>query len=281
MIAPFAEALDTLRRSAALARSRTLRSWVVVPVLVNILLFGTAYYFAATWISGLIAGYASGWAIEGTFAFLNPGLSLLSGLLQVVVWLSLLVLMATVFTAVAQLLASPFMGFLAAKVDLMHAGPLGFPPQPEESIAGMTWRTIKRELRKFWYWLWRAVLLLILVVILSFIPGLNLLGTALWFGWSAWMMAIQYIDYGADTRLVPFAEVLARLRQRRLAVLSLGGIILGLSLVPLVNLVIMPVAVIAGTLFWLERMAPRPAMASQGAVVVTPAGRHTDSSVQR
>ncbi|AJD47713.1 cysZ family protein [Isoalcanivorax pacificus W11-5] len=258
---PIAEAIHYLRRAARLAFGPGIRPWVIVPILFNSLLFGSAYWFTGSWLTGLLGALTAGWALEGWLAFLNPVIGLFTGLLQLLIWVLLLALMASVFTYVVQLVAAPFMGFLAAQVDNRVAPPLGFPAQPEESIPSMIWRTLKRELRKTWYWLWRAVLLLILVGILSFIPVVNLLAPVIWFIWSGWMLAIQYIDYGADTRLVSFEEMLGQLRQQRILVTALGSLILALTMLPLVNLVIMPVAVVAGTLFWLEKGSVRPAPA--------------------
>lgn len=267
---PFTEAFSYLRRAAALARTRAVSPWVIVPILFNSVLFGSAYWFTGSWLTGLIGSLTAGWALEGWLAFLNPAISLVTGLLQLLVWLLLLALLAMVFTNVVQLLAAPFMGFLAAQVDNRTAPALGFPPQPEESIRSMVWRTVRRELRKTGYWLLRAIPLLVLVTLLSLVPVVNLLAPAIWFIWSGWMIAIQYIDYGADTRLVSFDEMLARLREQRILVTSLGCLILGLTMLPLVNLVIMPVAVIAGTLFWLERGSSRPVPMAQATSSAAP-----------
>lgn len=277
---PFTEAFSYLRRAAALARTRAVSPWVIVPILFNSILFGGAYWFTGSWLTGLLGSLTAGWALEGWLAFLNPAISLVTGLLQLLVWLLLLALLAMVFTNVVQLLAAPFMGFLAAQVDNQLAPPLGFPPQPEESIRSMIWRTVRRELRKTGYWLLRAVPLLVLVTLLSLVPVINLLAPAIWFIWSGWMIAIQYIDYGADTRLVSFDEMLARLREQRILVTSLGCLILGLTMLPLVNLVIMPVAVIAGTLFWLEKGSARPAPVGEALATSSAAPRPLRSGVR-
>ncbi|MBZ2189918.1 sulfate transporter CysZ [Alcanivorax sp. JB21] len=246
------DALDILRRSARLALSPGLRPWVILPVLANALLFGTAYWWAGSTLAGWVGALLAGWALEGWLAFLNPLISLLAGLLQLLIWLVLLALMASTFTYVVQLVAAPFMGFLASATDQRQHGPLGLSTPPDEGLVAMAWRTTKREVRKTWYWLWRALLLLVLVGVLSLIPGLNLIAPVIWFLWSGWMLGVQYIDYGADNRLVPFSETLAQLRGKRALVTSFGAMVLGLTMLPLINLVIMPIAVIGGTLLWLE-----------------------------
>jgi len=49
--------------------------------------------------------------------------------------------------------------------------------------------------------------------------------------------------------------MLERLKSKRWMVLTFGSVVLGLTMLPLVNLVIMPVAVIAGTLIWVNELA--------------------------
>ena len=121
----------------------------------------------------------------------------------------------------------------------------------------MILRTFKRELRKTWYWLWRAVLILFVVLVVYFIPVVNVFASAIWFLWSGWLLAMQYIDFGADNRQVPFEVMLERLKSKRWLVLTFGAVVMGLTMLPLVNLFIMPVAVIAGTLIWVEELAPQ------------------------
>jgi len=173
------------------------------------------------------------------------------GAAVVLVWIVLLGLFASVFTLGVQLIAAPFMGFLAEKVDIRATGR----PMPEESIPAMTVRVFKRELRKTWYWLWRAVLILFVVLVIYFIPVVNVLASTVWFLWSGWLLGMQYIDFAADNRQVPFTVMLERLKTKRWMVLTFGSVVLGLTMLPLVNLVIMPVAVIAGTLIWVNELA--------------------------
>jgi CysZ protein len=56
---------------------------------------------------------------------------------------------------------------------------------------------------------------------------------------------------------VPFEVMLERLKTKRWLVLTFGAVVMGLTMLPLVNLFIMPVAVIAGTLIWVEELAPQ------------------------
>jgi len=99
------------------------------------------------------------------------------------------------------------------------------------------------------------VLILFVVGVVYFIPVINVFASAIWFLWSGWLLGMQYIDFGADNRQVPFEVMLERLKEKRWLVLTFGAIVMALTMIPLVNLFIMPVAVIAGTLIWVEQLS--------------------------
>lgn len=234
------------------SKQKHVRAWLILPILANSLLFAAAWQWAGGWLVESIQNVTAGWAFSGFFEFLNPFIRFLVGLVKWFVWLVLLVLLATLFTTVVQLISAPFMGFLSAKVDTLYARL----PLPDESLWAMSKRVLWRETVKFFYWSWRALLMFIATALLSFVlapvPVLNLLGPTLWFAWASWMLGIQYIDYGADNRIVPFAQALREYRAQRWVVIGFGGGVMALTLVPLVNLIIMPMAVVGGTLLWLH-----------------------------
>jgi CysZ protein len=80
----------------------------------------------------------------------------------------------------------------------------------------------------------------------------NIIAPVLWFLFGAWMMAIQYCDYPMDNNKVSFRQMKVMLAQRRLTSLSFGAIVQVGMMIPLVNLVMMPAAVIGATLIWCE-----------------------------
>ncbi|MZR62123.1 sulfate transporter CysZ [Alcanivorax sp. DP30] len=246
-----ADAVSYLKRSLDLARSKELRPYVIIPLIFNIVVFGGLYWASGSWIGGWIAASTADWAFTGFWAFLNGAIEFMLDAAIILVWILLLALFASIFSIGVQLIAAPFMGFLAEKVDFQVTRH----PMPDETIPAMILRTFKRELRKTWYWLWRAVLVLFVVGVIYFIPVINVFASAIWFLWSGWLLAMQYIDFGADNRQVPFEVMLERLKSKRWLVLTFGAIVMGLTMIPLVNLFIMPVAVIAGTLIWVEQLS--------------------------
>ena len=216
-----------------------LRRFVVLPLLINILVFTGLLWFAfsrfSDWVNSLIP------SLPDWLAFLNY---VLWPLFVVVV---LLIVFFT-FTTLANLIASPFNGFLAEKVEIVARGKDPFPPFSWQELAAMAPRTIWRELRKLGYFLPRALGLLILTLI----PGVNLIAAPLWLLFNIWMMAVQYIDYPADNNKVSWPAMLHWLRQHRWASLSFGGITYLAVMVPIFNLLAMPAAIAGGTLLWVD-----------------------------
>ncbi|MBQ0753546.1 MAG: sulfate transporter CysZ [Gammaproteobacteria bacterium] len=246
-------ALNYLLRAWRLAREKPLLPWVVIPALFNLILFGGLYYLAGSALSTWISSWA-GASITGFWSFLAPVVDFLISATIVLVWILLLALFASFFTIAVQLIAAPFMGLLAERVDHRICASELAP----ESTGAMILRTFSRELRKTWDWLWRSVLVLIVVAVVWLIPGVNIFASVIWFLWSGWLLGVQYIDYGADTRQTSFHDMKRALRTKKVLVLSFGCAVLALTMIPLLNLLIMPVAVIAGTMIWLETLSGLP-----------------------
>jgi len=104
------------------------------------------------------------------------------------------------------------------------------------------------EARKFRYFIVRAIPLALLFVI----PGLNLLAPMLWLIFSAWMLALEYMEYPMSADGLLFADIRNLLARRRLSTFGFGAGILLLSLVPVINFFIMPIAVAGATALYVD-----------------------------
>lgn len=216
-----------------------LRLFVLLPLTLNLLLFVALIGFAMREFSGWVDAFM-------------PSLPDWASFLEYLIWplfVALVVLLVFfTFTMIANIIAAPFNGFLAEKVEVVVRGQDDFPPFSWAELVAMVPRTIGRELRKLGYFLPRAAGLLIL----SFIPVVNLVSTPLWFVFGIWMMAVQYIDYPADNHKLGWNEMLAWLREKRWQSLGFGGSVYLALLIPFVNIVMMPAAVAGATLFWVR-----------------------------
>ena len=220
-----------------------LRLFVLIPLTLNLLVFALLIGFAMQQFSHWVD-------------LLMPSLPDWLSFLQYIVWplfvLLVLVIVFFTFTMLANIIAAPFNGFLAEKVEVVVRGEDAAPPFSWTELLAMLPRTIGRELRKLAYFAPRALALLVL----SFIPVLNLAAAPLWLLFGVWMMAVQYIDYPADNNKLSWADMMVWLRQRRWQSLSFGAVTYAALLVPVLNLLIMPAAVAGATLFWVREGGP-------------------------
>jgi len=214
-----------------------IRAFVLIPLAINVLLFSTAIYF--------LSHYFDGW-MEQLLGWLPEWLSFIESILWLLFAILVLVVVAFTFTLLANFIAAPFNGFLAEAVERYLTGQVAASPQ--RSLMAEVSRSLGREIVKLRYYLPR----LLGLVVLGFIPVLNSVSPLLWALFSIWMMAMQYLDYPMDNNDVSFPRMQQLLAERRLTTLGYGGTVLLATMVPLLNLIVMPSAVAGATALWLK-----------------------------
>lgn len=215
-----------------------IRHFVLVPLLINIVLFAGAIWLLVNQFETWVAYWLS---------FLPDWLSFISWILWPLFAVLVLLVVYYGFTLVANLIAAPFNGFLSEKVEHILRGEKVV-DEGWQGILALIPRTVGRELAKLAYFLPRFLFLLVL----SFVPVINIVAPVLWFLFGAWMMAIQYCDYPMDNNRVSFAQMKALLKAQRLTSVGFGGLVQLGMMVPLLNLVLMPAAVVGATIYWVE-----------------------------
>lgn len=223
----------------------SIRHFVLIPLLVNILLFSGAIWLLMSqfdsWVDYLLTQLLPDW----------EWLSFLRYVLWPLLALVVLVVVYYTFTLVANLIAAPFNGLLSEKVENSLRG-VRSADEGWQAVLALVPRTLARELAKIAYYLPRVLLLLVL----TFVPVVGLISPLLWFLFGAWMMSIQYCDYPMDNNKVSFAQMKLLLKEKRLTSVGFGGLIQLGMMVPLLNLILMPAAVVGATLYWVEEHAP-------------------------
>lgn len=217
-----------------------IRRFVILPLLVNILLMGGAFW----WLFNRIGDW-----VPQLMSHIPDWLQWLSYLLWPVMVISVLLVFSYLFSTLANFIAAPFNGLLAEQLEASLTGK----SLPDTGIMGIVKdlpRIMAREWRKLAYYLPRALVLLLLYVI----PGIGqTLAPVLWFLFSAWMLSIQYCDYPFDNHKVSFQHMRSALRQNKVDNLQFGALVSLFTMIPFLNLVIMPVAVCGATAMWVDR----------------------------
>lgn len=220
----------------SLIRQKGVRRFVFIPLTINVLLFGIAFYLVYLELNTYIAKI---------MAWLPSWLDWLSVVIWPLAVLTVLILFSFVFSTVANWLAAPFNGLLSEKMEAILSGQ----PAPKGDMLDIVKdipRTLSREWQKLRYYLPRAIGFFIILWLLPIV------GQIIWFLFIAWMMAIQYKDYPFDNHKVPFTQMKEVLKQNQGLSYSFGGTVALFSMIPIVNLVVMPVAICGATALWVD-----------------------------
>ncbi len=220
----------------SLIRQKGVKRFVFFPLFINALLFSFAFYYAYLSLNHYISQIMT---------WLPGWLSWLSVVLWPLALLTILVIFSFIFSTVANWLAAPFNGLLSEKMEsilLNQPGPEG----DMFDIAKDLPRTISREWQKLTYYLPRAIGFFIVLWLLPVV------GQIIWFLFVAWMMAIQYKDYPFDNHKIPFNQMRIILNDNKSVSYSFGITVAIFSMVPIVNLIVMPVAICGATALWVD-----------------------------
>ncbi|MBV1914493.1 MAG: sulfate transporter CysZ [Pseudomonadales bacterium] len=218
-----------------------LRRFIVVPLTLNVVLFSLLIWQGFGWIDQAVA-YGLSW--------IPDWLSFLSWVMWPLLFLTMMIFVFYTFSIVANLIASPFNGLLSEKTETQFLPPATNSSLGITGILALVPHSLSREASKLLYFLPRALVLLVLTLI----PGINLFAIPAWYLFSAWFLAIQYCDYPTDNHNISVPELRALLGKKRLCSFGFGSITLLFTMIPIVNLVVIPAAVIGATLFWMEEL---------------------------
>jgi CysZ protein len=220
-------AISSFFRGVKLLGTPGLRKFLIVPVLINIVLYSVALLLGYFYVADLINLFIPGW------------LQWLSWILWPLFFISFFIAGFFTFTVLANLIAAPFYGKLSAKALAIITG------RSYVSAEQPLVKVILAELKRLGYFAVSAIPLLLL----SIIPGLNVIAPFLWALFGAWGMAMEYMAYPLENEGLLFSEQKQLLQSMRLGALSFGGIaVLGLT-IPLLNIIVAPAAVIGATVY--------------------------------
>lgn len=228
-----------LARGFKLIRHPGIRRYVVMPLLINVILFGGLIWIGYAQFAPLVE-----WAMSWVPGFLD--------FLRWIIWIFITSMTAIIvfftFTPIANIVAAPFNALMAEKIEEMITG-----NSINSDISFMTLVTssIGSQLRKTVYiLLWSAGLLLV-----SLIPVVNFISPILWLVFGSWLLSLEYLDYPMGNHDLTFAQQKQVLSERRGLSLGFGGMVMILTSIPLVNFFVMPIAVAGATAMWVDQLS--------------------------
>lgn len=217
-----------------------MRRYVAIPAVINIIVFAIVLWFGIHWFDQFLVRILPGWLAWAEF------------ILWPLFALSYFLIVFYLFALLMNMVAAPFNGLLAEKVEMYLRG-----GKPSSSASDSTQllkeipRDIGNEITKLIYFLLRSIPLLLLFVI----PGINVVAPFLWLLFTAWMLSLEYLDYPMSNHKIHFKTTRALVRQQRLTCLSFGAVVTGLTMIPVINFIAMPAAVAGATVLYYEKFA--------------------------
>ena len=227
-----------LGRGVKLIRHPQVRLYVIMPLLINVILFGGLIWFGYQQFSPLVE-----WLISFVPGFLD--------FLRWIIWLFITLLTAIIvfftFTPIANIVAAPFNALLSEKIEIMLTGKA---ISSEISFLTMVKNSLLSQLGKLLYIaLWSLALLLF-----SLIPLVNFAAPFLWVLFGSWLLSLEYLDYPMGNHDLSFSRQKQLLSSRKGLALGYGGSVMVLTSIPLINFIVMPVAVAGATLLYVEQL---------------------------
>lgn len=201
-------------------------------------LLASAIYQA---MSGLYVEYSTN--VVGDWEFLTWFVAPL-------IWLLGTLLSGYISVFIVLFLTSPFHGLLAERVEEHVTGERIINESNALQTALAIPRGFVREIQKILHYIPMALL----VLIISFIPAVNIVAPLLWVLLGAWMMSLQFVDYPMDNHGLPFSEVRNACSARRSTSITFGAVVAFVSGLPVLNLILIPAAVAGATLLWCEEL---------------------------
>ncbi|MDC9728226.1 MAG: sulfate transporter CysZ [Methyloprofundus sp.] len=219
--------VQSLLEGAKLLGHKQLRKFILIPIFINLVLYSALLYFVYTYVGSLIEQFIPDWLLW------------LSWLIQPLAFISFFLAGFFTFTLIANLIAAPFYGDLSAKTQKIISSEAGdIIPQKMLAVIGS-------ELKRVLYLISRAIP----VLIISLIPGLNIIAPILWLLFGAWALSLEYFAYPLENEGALFKEQRDILKDVRVGALSFGGIVLLGLTVPILNILVPPIAVISATIY--------------------------------
>lgn len=223
-----------------LINTKGIRPYVLIPLLINITIFSVGLWFAISQFDLFIK-----WALSDL-----PGwLSWLEWILWPLFALTFYGLVFFSFTIVANILAAPFNGPLAAAVERY----LG---NEQSNNNNPLLKEIKDAVGNEFIKLKHSLYLMMPLVFLSLLsfafPLISPLVAILWMIYTVWVLTLEYADFPMANHNLSFIQIRERLASKRILSLGFGSVAMLATLIPFVNFLVMPIAVAGATKMYIN-----------------------------
>lgn len=225
----------------SLINSKGIRRYALIPLLINIIIFSAGLWFAINQFDIFID-----WALADLPSWLNW--------LEWVLWplfaLTFYGLVFFTFSLIANILAAPFNGPLAAAVERHLTNNQDI--NTNKTITQEIKDTLINELVKLKHSLYLMMPLIFLSLISFAFPLISPLVAMLWMVYTVWVLTLEYADFPMANHGTSFSQIREVLASKRFLSLGFGSMVMLATLIPLVNFLVMPIAVAGATKMYIE-----------------------------
>lgn len=211
----------------------------LLPLILNIVLFSAMYWM----IFSMLPGWLDQWLPqhEGWFW------AVLYYVVLVLVVILALTAGVYLFSAVGRILAAPFLEILTRKTEEVATG-VAAPEGPNwlASIARVAWQ----ESLKLVIYAGMLLGLMLLSIIMPLVGG----GPSAILAWlvTVFFLAMEFLDYPLERRGLSLGQKAKAVWDTTPGWLGFGGAVFVIGIVPFVNIVMLPLSAVGGTLFYLD-----------------------------
>ena len=225
----------------SLINTNGIRRFVLIPLLINIIIFSVGLWFAIeqfdifiTWALADLPGWLSWleWIMWPLFALTFYGLVFFG------------------FSIIANILAAPFNGPLAAAVERHITGNQNI--STNKTFMQEVKDSIGNELIKLKHSLYLMMPLAFLSLISFAFPLISPFVAVLWMVYAVWVLTLEYADFPIANHGMSFLQIREMLAGKRFLSLGFGSMVMIATLIPFVNFLVMPVAVAGATKMYVK-----------------------------
>ena len=230
-----------LRGLSFLLNNPRLWIFVLIPLVINAILFVILLTWGYSAFSDVLKSWLGSW---DTLAWYWKSVAVVA---RIFFWLVALLAVYFIFTPSALVIAAPFNDYLAETTEKA----CGLEYREERPLVAMIIKeagfAIAGELKRVLFF--GAVFLLLLPI--NLVPFIGSVAYAIFsFVWACFGFSFEFISFATDRRHVSLNRKLAILRKNLPFTMGYGLVTLLLFLIPFVNVLIVPVSAVSGTLLF-------------------------------
>jgi CysZ protein len=213
----------------------------IVPIVINLIIYGTIFFYTYRYITGEYADIIETKELSGfVIQFLNYFMKLIAILL-------VLLICYFAFIIFGGIVSAPFNEKISRLIEELE---FGEKVESNLSFTKEAFVSIKEELKKILFYF----TFIIPLFLINFIPMIgNTISLVFGSAFSFFYNAFDYMDYPLSRRFIKFRQKLKIIDSKRTLSMGFGAMAFILTFLPVINVMVNPLLVVAGTRLFYEK----------------------------